>query len=244
MASGPRDFPRARPKPCSNLFSKPKELQNAKYIPGVTQLDRSKASMVPPIRGKVQDIVPSLLVGEPRCRGCYKEDDEPCECEQPLFYTDITVYWTRASRYLSMDPRVIRKCEDIAMQEARNLGMKFVVLRSKHHNTATEFTFTGRKTGNFIPADWHITLYLGEAFNRLLLQGHCNTYVGKDKSVPQCKLKSGNRTLLENHELFEKLTLAEAKPESYWGINGSAGWVNAAGVPVNENGDPIPQIVA
>lgn len=219
----PRPKPRARPAGKSASNNNRNKLQNAKYIHGETEIDRTKDTSIPWKHGESQAVIPSLIVGEPKCRECYNKV-QPCECGQPLFESDVNVYWTETSGYWDLSLLAVRKCEDIAILEARRLGMKCVVLRSEHHNTATKFDCTGRKTG-YIPADWHITLYLGESIEKLLLQGHCYTYVGKNTAYPQCKLKEGNRTLLEPHEVLERLTLQEAAPQIYWGINGSCGWI-------------------
>lgn len=40
----------------------------------------------------------------------------------------------------------------------------------------------------------------------------------------QCKLYAGQRTILEPHELMQRLTLKDAEPQVYWGMNGSAGY--------------------
>lgn len=227
--SAPREYPRPRPR-AAGKFGPPKDKirQNAKYIHGETVIDRSKGTSMPQKGNQNQELVPSLLVGEKRCRGCYT-DEQTCECGIPLFDPDITVYWTESSGYMKLDFPIVRKCEDIAMDEARQLGMSCVVLRSDHHNTATQFDQTGRKTGRYIAADWHITLSLGDGPDKLLLQGHCYVFTGKDTAVPQCKLAPGNRKILEPHEKFENLSLEDARPEVYWGINGSCGWVYVDG---------------
>lgn len=227
--SAPRDYPKPRPRG-PGKFGPPKNKvrQNAKYIHGVTVIDRSKGISMPSKDGKEQELLPSLLIGEKRCRACYK-DEQPCGCGKPLFDPEINLYWTESSGYMSLGFPVVRKCEDIAMEEAKRLGMACVVLRSDHHNTATEFNRTGRKTGRYIPADWHITLSYGDDTDKLLLQGHCYVFTGKDTEVPQCKLAPGNRKILEPHEKFEQLTLEEASAEVYWGINGSCGWVYVDG---------------
>lgn len=227
MPSSARDLPRFKPRPraagkSAAQYNKNK-LQNAKYIHGVTEIDRTKGTSVPWKHGEPQAVAPSLIVGEPKCRACYKKV-QPCDCGQPLFETDVNVYWTEASGYWDLSLLAVRKCEEIAILEARRLGMKCVVLRSEHHNTATKFDRTGRKTG-YIPADWHITLYLGDDIEKVLLQGHCYTFVGKNTAFPQSKLKEGYRTILEPHEIIERLTLQEAGPQAYWGINGSCGWI-------------------
>lgn len=226
MSSAAGDLPRPQPRPRPAGKSAPKtnnKPQNAKYIHGVTQIDRTKGTGVPPRKGEAQEVVPSLLIGVPKCRACYKEV-QPCDCGKDLFETDVNVYWTQASGYWDLDLAAVKKCEDIAIAEAKRMDMKCVVLRSEHHNTASKFDRTGRKTG-YIPSDWHITLYLGDDIETILLQGHCYTYVGKNTAFPQCKLKEGNRTILEPHEIFERLTLEEAAPQVYWGINGSCGWI-------------------
>jgi hypothetical protein len=231
-----RDLPRARPRPASRpgLGGKPaanysnNKPQNEKYTHGVTKIDRSKGTGVPWKHYGEQEVVPSLLVGEPRCRECYAEVGVKCDCGKPKVETDVNVYWTAASGYWDQNLLAVRKCEDIAIREARRLGMKCVVLRSSHHNTATKFDATGRKTGH-IPADWHITLYLGDSIQKLLLQGHCYTFMGKNGIFPQCKMKPGQRTVLEAHEIIERLTLEEAAPQVYWGINGSCGWIESQG---------------
>lgn len=223
--STPRDHRRPRPK-AAGKFGPPKDKirQNAKYIHGVTEIDRSKGTSMPQKGGKDQELIPSLLIGEKRCRACYT-DEPSCECGKPLFDPDVNVWWTESSSYMDLGFAAVRKCEDIAMEEARRLGMSCVVLRSEHHNTATEFNQTGRKTGRYIAADWHITLSLGDAKDKLLLQGHCYLFMGKGTEVPQCKLAPGNRKILEPHEKLEQLTLEEAPEAVYWGINGSCGWV-------------------
>lgn len=173
--------------------------------------------------GKEQELIPSLLRGEETCRECYEA--QPCECGKPLFNSDVDVYWTASSPYMQLGFPAVRKLEDIAMDEARRLGMSCVVIRSDHHNTATEFNRTGRKTGRIIPADFHVTLSHGDSPQKLLLQGHCYLFVGKNKEVPQCKLAPGYRTILEPHEIIEKLSLEDAAVDVYWGINGSCGFV-------------------
>lgn len=221
-----REYPKPRPRPGGKSYPpKDKTRQNAKYIHGVTVIDRTKGTSLSLKNGEEQQLIPSLLIGEKKCRFCY-EDVQPCGCGKPLFETDVNVFWTKSSSYLRLGFPAVRKCEDIAMAEAKNLGMTCVVLRSEHHNTATEFTRTGRKTNRFIPADWHITLSHGDATDKLLLQGHVYLFMGKDTKVPQCKLEPGNRTILEPHEIFEQLTLQEASVDVYWGINGSCGWVS------------------
>lgn len=231
MQSAPNQHPKPRPKPRPTGKSAPKKrstLQNAKYIPGVTVIDRSKGTTIPMKGSEVQRVIPSLLTGVAKCRSCY--DAYPtCDpkCPEPLFVPEIDVYWTQASGYMKLPFAAVRKCEDIAMAEAKSFGMSCVILRSDHHNTAAEYTRTGRRTGRYVPADWHITLYHGDAKDQLLLQGHCYTFVGANTEFPQCKLTEGNRTILEPHEILEKLTLEEAKPQVYWGMNGSCGWIKA-----------------
>lgn len=223
MQSRTREFPKPKPRPGGKSFPpRGKIQQNAKYIHGVTVIDRSLGTSLPPKNGKEQELIPSLLVGEPKCRACYELN---CKCGKPLFETDINIFWTKSSRYRRMDFPAVRKCEDIAIAECKRLGMSCAVLRSEHHNTATEFTRTGKKTGRFIESDWHITLTLGDAKDKLLLQGHVYLFMGKDAEVPQCKLAPGNRKILEPHEIFEQLTLENAPVETYWGMNGSCGWV-------------------
>lgn len=225
MQSKPREFPKPRPRPGGKSFQpKDKVRQNAKYTHGVTVIDRSQGTSLPRRKGEEQKLISSLLVGEPKCRACYEV--QPCECGKPLFKTDvINVYWTQSSSYKRLGFAAVRKCEDIAMAEAKRLGMSCVILRSEHHNTATEFTRTGRRTGRFIASDWHITLTLGDATDKLLLQGHCYLFMGRGTEVPQCKLAAGNRKILEPHEMLEQLTLEEASVATYWGVNGSCGWV-------------------
>lgn len=228
MSSRTREHPRPRPRPGGKSFPpKERNLQNAKYIHGVTVIDRSKGASLPKKGGEAQVLIPSLIVGVPKCRFCY--EDQPCECGQPLFVSDtVNVYWTESSRYFKLGFPAVRKIENIAMAEAKNLGMPCVVLRSEHHNTATEFTLTGKRTGRYVPADWHVTLNHGDDTDKLLLQGHVYLFMGKngDTTAPQCKLAPGNRTILEPHEILEQLTLEDAACEVYWGVNGSCGWVS------------------
>lgn len=222
MQSRTREFPKPKPRPGGKSFPpRGKTKQNAKYIHGVTVIDRSLGTSLTQ-KGKEQELIPSLLVGEPKCRACYERG---CKCGKPLFTTSIDVYWTKSSPYLGMGFPAVRKCEDIAMAECKRFGMSCVVLRSQHHNTAAEFTRTGKRTGRFIDSDWHITLNLGDAQDKLLLQGHCYLYMGKGIEVPQCKLAPGNRQIIEPHEMFEQLTLEELPVDTYWGMNGSCGWV-------------------
>lgn len=238
MPSAPREppRPRGRPRPAGRWVQKEKP-QNAKYIDGVTVIERSKAIPIPDKKGQEQDTVSSLRIGVQKCRRCY-EDEPMCEpsCPEPRYLPDVNVYWTESSGFRGLAFTTVRKCEDIAMLEAKRLGMSCVVLRSDHHNTAAEFTRTGKFTGRYRPADYHITIYLGDDIEQLLLQGHVYTYVGSKKNYPQCKLKEGNRSLLESHEIFENLTIEEAEPQTYWGLNGSCGWVNSVGEPVNADG--------
>ncbi|KAG8164166.1 hypothetical protein KVR01_006084 [Diaporthe batatas] len=240
MSSSARELPRpkqgSRPAGKSNAKTKNK-LQNAKYIHGHTEIDRSKGGGVPWKMGEMQKVAESLIVGTPKCRACYTLTP-PCDCGKPLYETEVNVFWTRASGYLRLALPTVKRCEDILIREAKRLGMKCVVLRSDHHNTATMFDRTGRKTG-YMPADWHITVYLGDDINHLLLQGHVYTFVGRNTEFPLSKLHEGNRKILETHELLEGLTLEEAAPEAFWGLRGSCGWVNVEGQPVNADGTPI-----
>ncbi|POS75547.1 hypothetical protein DHEL01_v206051 [Diaporthe helianthi] len=240
----PRDPPRGpragpRPRPMGKWVQKEKP-QNSKYVHGVTVIDRSKGTPVPEKRGQEQITAISLLAGEMKCRLCY-EDYPRCKpiCPEPRYVSDVNVYWTESSGYRNLPITTVRKSEDIAMAEAKRLGMSCVVLRSDHHNTAAEFTRTGKFTGRYVAADWHITLYLGDDIERLLLQGHVYTFVGANKEFPRCKLAEGNRTILESHEVWANLTIEEAAPDTYWGINGSLGWVNLKGEPVHADGSPV-----
>lgn len=224
MSSKPREFPRPRPRGRFGPLKDQKKKQNAKYVDGVTVIDRSKGTMLTK-QGKEQELIPSLLIGEKICRACY--EDQPCKCGKPLFDTDVNLYWTASSPYRKTSVLAVRKLEDIVMEEARRLGMSCVVLRSEHHATATEFDHTGRKTGRFIDADWHATLMLGDGPDKLLLQGHVYLFMGKGTDAPQCKLKPGNRKILEPHEIFEQMSLQDAAVDQYWGVNGSCGWVDS-----------------
>lgn len=202
-ASGP--FKRSRPE--------------AQYVHGVTIIDRSKACL--PLAAGEEDPIPSLLRGQPTCRSCY--EGPPCKCGNEPYETEVDVYWTALSDYLNLAFLSVRKCEDIAIAEAKRLGMSCVIIRKEQHRTVAERTKTGKKTGRQVPADWHITMYLGDARDEMLLQGHCYVFVGK-QGVPVFKLHEGKRTILEPHEIMQKLTLQEAEPQVYWGIGGSCGY--------------------
>lgn len=210
-------------KPPKGQQNRKSQKQNAKYVHGVTKVDRTKACPIPKTsNGDEPRLEPSLLRGKKKCRYCYSKDPKPCDCGKDLYETEADVFWTRASGYLKLAFPVVRKCEDIVIEEAKRLGMTCAIIRQEHHNTYTQRDVTGRITGH-PPADWHITVYLGDSADKLLLQGHCYIYMS-GKNQPQCKLKPGNRTILETHELLERLSLKDAAPETYWGMNGSAGW--------------------
>lgn len=202
--------------------------RNAKYVHGVTRIDRTKACPVPKTaNGGEQQLDASLLRGKPRCRYCYKQNMQPCDCGKDLYETEVDIFWTRTSGYYSLLFPVVRKVEDIAILEAKRLGMSCVIIRKEQHNTYTQRDQkTGRRTGVHPPSDWHITVYLGDAANKLLLEGHCYVFCNGNGSNarPQCKLNPGNRTILEPHELLERLTLKDAAPDVYWGMEGSCGW--------------------
>lgn len=212
---------KGKPDPKQNRKVKTKD---SKYVHGVTKIDRTKACPIPKTsNGQEQVLEPSLLIGQKKCRHCYNKNPQPCDCGQDLYETDVSVFWTKSSGYRKLAIPVVRKCEDIAMLEAKRLGMSCVVIRKEQHNTYTQRDYTGRKTGMHPAADWHITLYLGDAVDKLLLAGHLYVFMN-GKNQPQCKLNAGNRTALEPHEQLEGLTLKDATPEVYWGINGSCGW--------------------
>lgn len=206
--AGKAKFPVKRPR------------QEAQYIPGVTILDRSRACRMPMKPGEKRPSA-SLLRGKPKCRNCYA--GPPCICGGEPYESEIDVYWTFTSKYLTLDLLSVRRCEDIAIEEAKRLGMSCVIIRKEQHKTFTQRTRTGKKSGRYLPADWHITMYIGDAEEELLLQGHCYVFMGR-RNVPQCKLQAGIRTILEPHELMQKLTLKEAQPQVYWGMNGSCGY--------------------
>lgn len=192
----------------------------AQYIHGVTVIDRSRACKYPLKPGEKKPL-PSLLRGKPTCRTCY--EGPPCDCGSTPHVSEVNVYWTSTSKYLSLGLASVRRCEDIAVAEAKRLGMSCIIIRKEQHKTFTQRTKTGKRTGRHLPADWHITIYLGDSVDELLLQGHTYVFMGK-KNVPQCKLHSGQRTILEPHELMQKLTLKDAEPQTYWGINGTCGY--------------------
>lgn len=197
---------------------------NAKYVHGVTKINRSQACPIPTgVDGQEPELEPSLSRGQKKCRSCYKKT-QPCKCGTELYETDVDVIWTRSSAYQRLPLPVVRRLEDIAIAEAKCLGMSCVIIRKEQHNTYTQRDETGRKTGLHPRSDWHITVYFGDTRDKLLLQGHCYLFMNS-KQKPQCKLREGNRTILEPHELLERLTLKEAAPAVYWGMNGSAGWV-------------------
>lgn len=192
----------------------------AQFIEGVTVIDRSRACSIPLKPGELPPL-PSLLRGKPVCRECYA--GPPCTCGGEPYETEIDVYWTSNSKYLTLALISVQKTENIAISEAKRLGMSCVIIRKEQHKTFTQRTKTGKKTGRYLPADWHITIFLGDGPNELLLQGHTYVFMGK-KNVPQCKLLPGQRTILEPHELMQRLTLKEAQPQVYWGMNGSCGY--------------------
>lgn len=212
------------PDPTS-LASEPKvpasrSRPEAQYVPEVTTIDRSRACSIPLKPGEKKPLA-SLLRGKPKCRNCYM--GPPCSCGGEPYETECDIYWTSTSKYLTLDFPSVRKCEDIVIAEAKRLGMSCVIIRKEQHKTFTQRTRTGRKTGKYLPADWHITIYLGDAIDKMLLQGHTYVFMGK-KNVPQCKLHEGQRTILEPHELMQKLTLKDAQAQVYWGLNGSCGY--------------------
>lgn len=197
---------------------------NSKYVHGVTRIDRTKACPIPlTSNGGEQELEPSLLRGQKKCRYCYNKTPKPCDCGKDLFETDVDIFWTKSSGYRSLMFPIVRKIEDIAIAEAHRLGISCVIMRKEHHSTYTQRDHTGRKTGAHLPSDAHITVYLGDAANKLLLEGHCYVFINSKKQ-PQCKLSAGNRTILEPHELLEGVTLKDAAPDVYWGMNGSCGW--------------------
>lgn len=65
--------------------------QNAKYVHGVTQIDRTKACPMPSSsNGEEQQLELSLLRGQKKCRYCYKET-QPCDCGKDLYETEVDV---------------------------------------------------------------------------------------------------------------------------------------------------------
>lgn len=168
LAGDPKD-PAKRPK------------LEAQYVHGVTVIDRSRASSIP-LKPDEERPLASLLRGKPKCRDCYA--GPPCPCGAEPYETEVDVYWTSGSNYLELDFGSVRKCEDIAIQEAKRLGMKCIIIRKEQHKTFTQRTKTGKKTGKYPPADWHITICIGDSEDKMLLQGHVYLFMGK-KNVPQ-----------------------------------------------------------
>ncbi|OTA52902.1 hypothetical protein K449DRAFT_440376 [Hypoxylon sp. EC38] len=112
----------------------------------------------------------------------WQPDDETQEFGQGTI-EDPKVYWVyRPSRFKNME-RVVRRCTEIAQQEARKLEMTVVWVRTLNHPYKSGYSHTTRVV---LPSLSHITVALSNDISRVLWEGHIYTKDMADKSgAPQ-----------------------------------------------------------
>ncbi|KAK2069887.1 hypothetical protein P8C59_004431 [Phyllachora maydis] len=120
-----------------------------------------------------------------------------------------------------------RGSERLAVQEARRLGFRCVVLREGAHDRA--YTYdpeTGDRLPGLVQADWHLTLMMGWSTEAMFVQGHLYCTVARlagEQSCPVQVMRRGQRTVLTDNDKRLGYTKATAPVSEFWGINGSCG---------------------
>ncbi|KAK1764230.1 hypothetical protein QBC33DRAFT_517854 [Phialemonium atrogriseum] len=92
-------------------------------------------------------------------------------------------------------------CEYIARTEARRLGFPCVAIRRVNHNT--------------VPADPHLTVFIGESLENVQLQGHIYIIEGPGR-VPLRIARPHERCIIRDG--------SRQTGTEYWGFNGSCGY--------------------
>lgn len=122
--------------------------------------------------------------------GTIPKEGVPCPSESTFkigsgTLEDPHVYWI--CDYSRIRNQRFHACTDIARKEAISKGFRCVVIRSANHNTVLRRDgegqrVTNRETGRLevVPADPHITLFLGHSLYNIVLQGHVYVTVGED----------------------------------------------------------------
>jgi hypothetical protein len=94
---------------------------------------------------------------------------------------------------------------------------------------------TNRRTKRQVPADAHITIYLGNRPDFLLLQGHLfvleygkrhgDCHPALETAYPIAVMSAGQRRILQDQDRKAGYTLDTAPTAEYWGMNGSCGFL-------------------
>lgn len=100
--------------------------------------------------------------------------------------------------------------EKLCKQVAKDHGQSFCVIRGPVHNTQRDI-----KTGQYVAADNHITIYFGENQYDTRLQGHI--YVIADEGVPAGITNPNNLMHFPEHK-------GEPRSVELYGYEGSAGY--------------------
>ncbi|KAI1139167.1 hypothetical protein F5Y05DRAFT_412267 [Hypoxylon sp. FL0543] len=108
---------------------------------------------------------------------------------------DPQVIWVYNFKDLEKKERVIRRCTEIAREEAQKLGMSYVWIRNLNHPYKSHYVTPGTRV--MLYAQPHITVAFGTDVSTRIWEGHVYTKDMADKSgAPQ--------RILEASELEEK----------------------------------------
>lgn len=168
----------------------------------------------------------------------------------------ITVDACYAS-YEHLSTRERTKNEWIVRNVAKQVfQLPWACIRFHQHNTlrcglTSQYVKTVERSAPvFLPADWHITVYIGMGREHICVEGHIHVKVEKFKpgkpQVPLGLLPPGTRAYLSEREQKNGLTKASAYILDVYGCGGAAGfegwpdlpaWAESEGVSAQQSTD-------
>lgn len=131
------------------------------------------------------------------------------------------------------NPALLADINEVAKQEAREMGFRCVMIRKEPHMTQYERTAEGQPTmtvnevskkaeRTIIPADLHITLYMGNGLSRCHVHGHI--YLDKVDSTDTSLVPTKVTKMKDPASRILTPPGEEAVTSEYWLMKGVEAW--------------------